>query len=79
MLEKLTKLVSKFPKTVIAVTIMLTVFFSFGLLKLDIISDLEEMIPENDPVRMAYDEVDERSCTCRVRWTPVFCIGFENE
>ena len=59
MLEKLTKWVSKYPKTVITVVILLTVFFYFGLAKITIVTDPKTMLPEGDPVVAAFDEVDE--------------------
>ena len=59
MLEKLTKLVGKFSKTVIAVVVLLTVFFYFGLTKLDVVTDNKSMLPEGDPVVTAFDEVAE--------------------
>ncbi|MBA7515532.1 hypothetical protein ES705_07574 [subsurface metagenome] len=58
MLEKLTKFVGKYPKSIIAAVILLTVFFYFGLSRVDVVSDLEEMFPEDDPVKTAYDQVD---------------------
>ncbi|MCK4235325.1 MMPL family transporter, partial [candidate division WOR-3 bacterium] len=58
MLEKLTKFVGKYPKTIIAAVILLTVFFYFGISKVDVVSDMEEMFPEDDPVKIAYDQVD---------------------
>ena len=59
MLEKLTKWVGKYPKTVIVVIILLTVFFYFGLTKLTVETDDRSMLPEGDPVVAAFDEVDE--------------------
>jgi len=59
MLEKLTKWVSKYPKTVITVVILLTVFFYFGLTKIEVATDPKTMLPEGDPVVAAFDEVDE--------------------
>ncbi|MBM3240131.1 RND family transporter [Candidatus Poribacteria bacterium] len=59
MLEKLTKFVGKYPKTVIAVIILLTVFFYFGLTKINMVTDPETMLPEGDPAVAAFDEVDE--------------------
>jgi predicted RND superfamily exporter protein len=58
MLEKLTKFVGRYPKSIIAAVILLTVFFYFGLSKVAVVSDLEEMFPEDDPVKAAYDQVD---------------------
>jgi len=58
-LEKLTKWVGRFPKTVIAVVILLTVFFYFGLTKINVVTEMEEMFLEGDPVIAAFDEVDE--------------------
>ena len=59
MLEKLTKWVGKYPKTVIAVVIVLTVFFYFGLTKINMVTETKEMLPEGDPVVAAFDEVGE--------------------
>ena len=59
MLEKLTKFVGRFPKSIIAVVILLTVFFYFGLAKITIVTDPKTMLPEGDPVVVAFDEVDE--------------------
>ena len=59
MLEKLTKFVGTYPKTVIIVTLLLTVFFYFGLTKIDVVTDDKSMLPEGDPVVAAFDEVDE--------------------
>ena len=59
MLEKLTKFVGKYPKTVIAVIVLLTGFFWFGLTKIDVVTDDKDMLPEGDPVVAAFDEVDE--------------------
>jgi predicted RND superfamily exporter protein len=59
MLEKLTKWVGKYPKSVIAIVILLTVFFYFGLTKINIATDPKTMLPEGDPVVAAFDEVDE--------------------
>ena len=59
MLEKLTKWVGKYPKTVITVVILLTVFFYFGLTKVNMVTESKAMLPEGDPVVAAFDEVDE--------------------
>lgn len=59
MLEKLTKWVGKYPKTVIVVIILLTVFFCFGLTKIYMVTDPKEMLPEGHPVVAVYDEVNE--------------------
>ena len=59
MLEQLTKFVGKYPKTVIIVTLLLTVFFYFGLTRIDVVTDEKSMLPEGDPVVAAFDEVDE--------------------
>ena len=59
MLEKLTKWVGKYPKTVIVVIILLTVFFCFGLTKINICMDAKSLLPEGDPVVAAFDEVNE--------------------
>jgi len=59
MLERLTKFVGKYPKTVIAVVILLTVFFYFGLTRVNIVTEEKSMLPEGDPAVVAFDEVDE--------------------
>ena len=58
MLEKLTKFVGKYPKIVITVIILLTVFFYLGLEKINITGKMEEMLPKDEPVRVAFDDVD---------------------
>lgn len=58
MLKKLTNLVGNYPKIVITFTILLTVFFYFGLSKLDMVSDMEKMLPDDLPAKVTYDEVD---------------------
>ena len=58
MLEKLTKWVGTYPKIVIAVTILITVFLYFGLSKLDMVGDIESMLPDDLPAKITYDEVD---------------------
>lgn len=58
MLEKLTKWVGTYPKIVIVITILLTVFFYFGLSKLDMVGDFEAMLPDDLPAKITYDEVD---------------------
>ena len=59
MLEKLTKWVSKYPIIVIAVIILLTVFFYFGLTTVEVVTEDKDMLPEGHPTVVAYDEVDE--------------------
>ncbi|MCK5242657.1 RND family transporter [bacterium] len=59
MLERLTLWVGKYPKTIIVAIVLLTSFFYFGLNKLEVSSDVESMIPENDPAKAVYDQVDE--------------------
>jgi len=59
MLKQLTKFVGKYPKTVIAVIILLTIFFYFGLTRVNIVTDPKSMLPEGDPAVAAFDEVDE--------------------
>ena len=59
MFEKITKWVGRYPKTVIVVIVLLTVFFYFGLTKITVETDDRSMLPEGDPVVAAFDEVDE--------------------
>lgn len=60
MLEKLTKWVGRYPKTVITLVVLLTVFFWLGLTKIGVVTDFEEMLPQDNPVVKAFDEVDEK-------------------
>ena len=59
MLAHLTIFVGKFPKTIIGVVLLLTVFFYFGFTKIEVLTDDRSILPEGDPVVAAFDEVDE--------------------
>ena len=58
MFEKLTNLAGNYPKIVITFTILVTVFFYFGLSKLDMVGDMEEVLPDDLPAKIIFDEVD---------------------
>jgi predicted RND superfamily exporter protein len=55
----LTEWVIKYPVIVIVITISLTVFFYFGFSRVTMSNDIRDMLPENDPRVLAFDEVDE--------------------
>ncbi len=59
MLEKIAKWVGKYPIIVIAVIILITVLFNFGLSRISIVTDMKKMLPEDDPAVQAFDEVAE--------------------
>lgn len=59
MLEKLSLWVGKYPKTIIVLIISMTVFFYFGLNKLDVSGNMESMLSKDDPARIAYNQVTE--------------------
>ena len=58
MLEKLTKLVLKFPKTTIIIIVLLTAFFYNGLTKITVNTDDNDMLPQDDPKLIAYNKAD---------------------
>ncbi|MCK5198748.1 MAG: MMPL family transporter, partial [Spirochaetales bacterium] len=59
MLRKLTEWVVKYPIIVIVITILLTVFFYFGFSRVTMANEIRDMLPENDPQVLAFDEIDE--------------------
>ncbi|MDA3938537.1 MAG: MMPL family transporter [Spirochaetia bacterium] len=59
MLKKLTEWVIKYPIVVIAITIFLTVFFYIGFSKVTMANEIRDMLPENDPRVLAFDEIDQ--------------------
>jgi predicted RND superfamily exporter protein len=58
MLEKLAKLVFKFPKTTIIIIVLLTVFFYYGLTKITVNTDDKDILPQDDPKVIAFYEAD---------------------
>ena len=58
MLEKLAKLVIKFPKTTIIIIVLLTAFFYNGLTKITVNTDDNDMLPQSDPKLIAYNKAD---------------------
>ena len=59
MLERLTRWIARYPKSVIAVVILLTGFFAFGLTKIEMATDHKSMLPEGDPIVAVFNEVDK--------------------
>src|SRR3989338_3789110 len=57
MLSRLTELVTRFPKTTIAVFLIVTVFFGLQFPKMKIDTDPENMLESSQPDRVFYDKV----------------------
>ncbi|PIQ89767.1 MAG: RND transporter [Candidatus Omnitrophica bacterium CG11_big_fil_rev_8_21_14_0_20_42_13] len=57
MLSKLTKLVTGFPKTTIALLLVVSVLFAIQFPKIKIDTDPENMLEQNQPERVFYDKV----------------------
>src|SRR3989338_10002529 len=57
MLHKLTEVVTRFPKSTIAVFLIITVFFTIQLPKIKIDTDPENMLERRQPDRVLYDNV----------------------
>ncbi len=57
MLEQLTKIITKFPKTTIALFLIATAFFAIQFPKMKIDTDPENMLEQNEPHRVFYDKV----------------------
>ncbi|MBI3009262.1 MAG: MMPL family transporter, partial [Candidatus Omnitrophica bacterium] len=57
MLHKLTEIVTRFPKTTIAIFLIVTVFFAMQFPKMKIDTDPENMLEQNQPDRVFYDNV----------------------
>ena len=57
MLSKLTEIVTRFPKSTIAVFLIITVFFAIQFPKMKIDTDPENMLEQNQPDRVFYDKV----------------------
>jgi predicted RND superfamily exporter protein len=57
MLAKLTEIVTRFPKSTIAVFLIITVFFAIQFPKMKIDTDPENMLEQNQPDRVFYDKV----------------------
>ena len=57
MLRKLTEIVTKFPKTTIALVLLATIFFAIQFPKIKIDTDPENMLEQKQPDRVFYDNV----------------------
>src|SRR3990167_9439544 len=57
MLAKLTEIVTRFPKSTIAIFLIITVFFAMQFPKMKIDTDPENMLEQNQPDRVFYDKV----------------------
>lgn len=57
MLQKLTEIVTKFPKTTIALVLLATIFFAIQFPKIKIDTDPENMLEQKQPDRVFYDNV----------------------
>jgi predicted RND superfamily exporter protein len=59
MLEKITKTVTTHPWITIAITLILTCIFFYGLTGIEFLADVKDMLPEGDPTVTAFNEIDE--------------------
>ena len=59
MLEKITKTVTTHPWITIAITLILTCIFFYGLTSIEFLADVKDMLPEGDPTVTAFNEIDE--------------------
>ena len=59
MLKKLTRLVADHPVITIGITLVLTGIFFYGLTRGSIVTDVEKILPEEDPRIIAFNEVDK--------------------
>jgi uncharacterized protein len=57
MLNKLTEIVTRFPKTTIAVVLIVTIFFAIQFPKIKIDTDPENMLEQRQPDRVFYNNV----------------------
>ena len=57
MLNKLTEIVTRFPKTTIAVVLIATVFFAIQFPKIKIDTDPENMLEQRQPDRVFYNNI----------------------
>jgi len=57
MLQKLTEIVTRFPKTTIIIILVATIFFAIQFPKIKIDTDPENMLEENQPDRVFYDKI----------------------
>ncbi|ADL13199.1 efflux RND transporter permease subunit [Acetohalobium arabaticum] len=53
-------IVHKYPKGIIAITILITIFFAYQAADIQINTDIKKMFPEGDPVVDTFDRVSER-------------------
>ena len=58
-LEKLSVLITGFPKTTIVVVLLITLFFGFWIPSLEIDNSVDDMLPSTHPAKELYDEVTE--------------------
>lgn len=58
-MQKLAKWVGRHPRSIIAIVLVTTLFFGYGLTKIQVSTDVKKMLPEDDPGVAAFDEVDE--------------------
>jgi predicted RND superfamily exporter protein len=58
-MKKFSLWIITYPKTVIVLTCLLTVFFATGLPKIRIDDNLKDMLPEDMPVRQALNKIDD--------------------
>ncbi len=60
MFKKLTRISVDYPKVVLILSIMITMFFGFMMRNIKVDTDPENMLSKDDPARLFHDEVKER-------------------
>lgn len=58
-MDRLTRWVLRWPKTTLALILLLTVAFAAGVPRLQIDNSVDSMLPANHPARVLYDEVND--------------------
>jgi len=58
-LEKLSAVITGFPKTTIVVVLLMTLFFGFWIPSLEIDNSVDDMLPSSHPAKELYDDVTE--------------------
>ena len=58
-LESLSGIITSFPKTTIALVLIVTLFFGFWIPSLEIDNSVDDMLPSSHPAKELYDEVTE--------------------
>ena len=58
-LEEFSMLITSFPKTTIAIVLVVTIFFGFWVPGLEIDNSVDDMLPGSHPAKELYDEVTE--------------------